>query len=97
MATADDGDFDFNYEDYSAYYENNVDAGFDMFDRLPGSEFLSAEERAEGFQLFYEAFVENAGGHAREDFYDFWGFDYDAHGNAYDFPWEDWREWMGYE
>lgn len=95
MAT--DDDFDFPYEEYEKYYENNLDAGFDIFDRLPGSEFLTPEERAEGFELFNAAFVENEGSGAREAFYDFWGFDYDDAGNAYDFPWEDWREWMGYE
>jgi hypothetical protein len=90
MANIDDS---FPYDEYSDYYENNVDAGFDMFDRLPGSEFLTGEERAEAFELFYEGYVMtgNADQEAREEFLDYMGM------TEEDFPWEDWREWMGYE
>lgn len=79
---------DYTYEEYHDYYENNVDAGFDMFDRLPGTEFLSTEERAEAFELFYSGFVE---GGDRSEFLEFMNME------ESDFPWEDWREWMGYE
>jgi hypothetical protein len=80
---------DFAYEVYSPYYENNVDAGFDMFDRIPGVQFLDTEDRADSFELFYENFVEN--GHDREAFFEYMGME------PRDFPWEEWREWMGYD
>jgi hypothetical protein len=81
---------DFPYEDYGPYYENNVDAGFDMFDRLPGTEYLTEDERSEAFELFYNGYVDGDG-HSRDEFLDYMGME------EADFPWEDWREWMGYE
>jgi hypothetical protein len=86
---SDDDIGDYSYEEYSKYYENNEEAGFDMFDRLPGTEFLNEEERAEAFELFYEGFVESGGD--RDAFLDYMGLE------ESDFPWEDWLEWMGYE
>jgi hypothetical protein len=86
---ADFGRYLFPYEDYSEYYDNNADAGFDMFERLPGVEFLDEDERAIAFALFYANFVEDQ--HHREDFFDYMNMD------DRDFPWEEWREWMGYE
>jgi hypothetical protein len=85
------GNHEFDYEQYSLFYEGNQDSGFDIWDRIPGSEFLDANERVEAFDRFYDAFVENAGGHSREDFFTYMGMEQE------DFPWEDWREWMGYD
>lgn len=82
-------DFDFSYERYREYYEHNLEAGFDMFDRLPGVEFLDTGERAELFEKFNEGFVTPGGD--REPFFDMMGME------VADFPWEDWLEWMGYE
>jgi hypothetical protein len=85
------GNHEFNYDQYSLYYEGNQDSGFDMWDRVPGTEFLDASEREAAFDAFYDAFVENVGGHSREDFFEIMNMEVE------DFPWEDWREWMGYE
>jgi hypothetical protein len=85
-------DYENPYEEYSDYYENNVDAGFDMFERLPGVEFLETDERQQAFELFNEGFVvEGSSLESREAFLDFMGMEDE------DFPWEDWRDWMGYE
>lgn len=84
--------FDENFNDYYQYpdyYEHNIEAGFDMFDRIPGTEFLESDERADAFALFYDAFVETGGD--REAFFDYMGLD------SSDFPWADWLDWMGYE
>lgn len=78
-----------DYGEHPDYYENNLEAGFDMFDRLPGSEFLEDDERAYFFELFNDAFVEDST--SREQFFEEFGME------ESEFPWEDWREWMGYE
>lgn len=80
---------EFANEEYADYYERSEAAGYDMFDRIAGTEFLDADERAEAFVLFYEGFAESGGD--RDAFLDYMGID------AADFPWEDWAEWMGYE
>lgn len=83
MASMDD------YAEHREYYENNIESGFDMFDRLQGTEFLEPDERAYFFELFNDAFVD--GSVSRDMFFEEFGME------PGDFPWEDWREWMGYE
>lgn len=83
-------EFEWPYEEYQEYYDGIEQAGFDVWDYVPGIEFMDAEDQAVAFQLFYMGFIENDG-RSRDDFFDFMGME-DA-----DFPWEDWRDWMGYE
>jgi hypothetical protein len=78
------------YEEYRDYYENNVDSGFDFMERLPGWEWLEQDERQEAFELFNAGFLDDGNG-TREDFFEFYGMTED------EFPWDEWREWMGYE
>jgi hypothetical protein len=83
--------FSFPVEDYPEYYANNEEAGFDFFDRIPGTEYLTNEEAATAFAYFYEGFVNNESGISHSMFFDYMGM------QERDFPWEEWREWMGYE
>lgn len=80
---------DFNA--YPLYAEHTAESGFNIWDRLPGTEFLTDEETRHAFDLFYEGFVEGGNPDARQDFLDYFGYD------EGDFNWEDWREWMGYD
>jgi hypothetical protein len=92
MAYDDDAGFESwepDAEHYPDFYDQNDVAGFDMFDRIPGTEYLDYDEYHEAFDLFYAGFVESGGD--REAFFDYMNM------SDRDFPWEDWREWMGYE
>jgi hypothetical protein len=77
---------DYYTEDYREHiYQHD----FDLFDRLAGVEWLDQEERAEVFEAYYHGFIENDWD--REYFFELTSMD------PADFPWEDWREFMGYE
>lgn len=82
------GDYS-DYDEYHDYYENNIESGFDIWEVMPGTDYMSDEENHIAFHLFYEGFVEPGGD--RDAFFDYMGMD------PGDFPWEDWLEWMGYE
>lgn len=87
MPPFDDDSFD-EYDEYPEYYDNVHDSGMDFWDYIPGTQFLDAEESQTAFDLFYEGFMVENGD--REAFFEYMGMEED------DFPWEDWREFMGY-
>jgi hypothetical protein len=91
-----------DFESFEEWYDLTPENEHNIWDSIPGTEFLESDEREEAFQLFYTGFVDrdinsNERWDAREDFASFMYFDLDEHGNPIDFPWEEWREWMGYE
>jgi hypothetical protein len=73
----------------------NLTDDFNPWDYIPGVELLEPEERDLAFEYFYEGFINRAQSPdereaARDIFFDYLGL---AEEN---FPWEDWREFMGY-
>lgn len=67
----------------------------ELWDHIPGTEFFDTQERNDAMDLFLDAFgptdlSPEERQDAREEFFEWMGID------DYDFPWEDWREWMGY-
>jgi hypothetical protein len=81
-------------EDFPEYYPEDYrdqirHEDFDVFDRLPGVEWLDESEREDVFEAFWHGFIENDWD--RSYFFDMTGMDQG------DFPWEDWREFMGYD
>lgn len=77
-----------NYDDWSSEFQG-------VWDELPGIPFFRDYEREQAEDLFDSAFVDQSLSRAereqaREDFFDFTGLP------EYMFPWEDWKEAMGY-
>lgn len=81
------------YDDWDAGYQ-------DTWDDIPGIPFLNDWEYDYASDLFERGFTHHSGedgydadsvADAREEFFDFMGLEYE------DFPWDDWREAMGYE
>lgn len=80
-------------EDFPDYYPEDYKDDirlhdFDMMDRIAGTEYLDPDEYEQVFEAFYHGFVENDWD--RSYFFDLTQMD------QADFPWEDWREFMGY-
>lgn len=74
----------------------------EIFNEIPGTEYLEGDDRLYAQDLYELGFGHTEADYdalgidpdtvhqAREDFFDFMGLEYD------DFPWDDWREAMGY-
>lgn len=91
-----------DFESFNDWYDLTPPGEDNIWDQLPGTEFLTADETEHLFQLFYDGFVDrDMGSDARHDarleFAEEMGYVIDSDGNIPDFPWEEWREWMGYE
>lgn len=73
----------------------NLTDDINVWDFIPGTTELEPGERDIAFEFFYEGFIDRSLDRetheaAREAFMDYMGLD------DRDFPWEDWREFMGY-
>jgi hypothetical protein len=91
-----------DFESFEDWYSLTPEGEDNIWWDVPGTEFLDDVEREEAFQLFYTGFVDrdissDERFSARMDFADYMGFVLDDDQNIIDFPWEEWREWMGYE
>lgn len=90
------------FESFDDWYDLTPANEHNVWDDVPGTEWLETDEREQAFQLFYEGFVDRDVSpdnrhDARLDFADYMGMVTTEDGNIPDFPWQEWAEWMGYE
>lgn len=86
-----------NYDSYDEYQANvDTDYSVDVWDHVPGIDYLNDAETESAFYFFNEGWMSNDNDYedrklAREYFFEYMNM------NDGDFPWEAWAEAMGYE